>query len=61
MKNYNIYRNLKCEIKKKKLKLSDLKKKSNIISTEIEILEVGIEEDLNGLNMIFDYLISQKN
>lgn len=60
MENPNIYYNLKCEIKKKKIKLSDLKNRSSENSLEIEKLEVGIEEDMNGLNMIFDYIILQK-
>lgn len=58
MSNYNIYRNLKSELKKNKLKLSDLKKRSDEIKIEIENLECKIEEDLNGLNVIFDYIIS---
>ena len=59
MKNYIVYRNLKSNLKKKKLKLSDLKKKSHVINFEIETLEAKIEEDTNGLNMVFDYIISQ--
>jgi len=61
MENYSIYCNLKTELKKKKLKLSDLKNKSSEIIQEIEALEINIEEDLNGLNMIFNYIISHKN
>ncbi len=61
MENYSIYYNLKTELKKKKLKLIDLKKKSGNIIQEIETLEINIEEDLNGLNMIFNYIISHKN
>lgn len=61
MENYSIYCNLKTELKKKKLKLSDLKNKSSEIIQEIEALEINIEEDLNGLNVIFNYIISHKN
>lgn len=61
MENYSVYCNLKTELKKKKLKLSDLKNKSSEIIQEIEALEINIEEDLNGLNMIFNYIISHKN
>ncbi len=61
MENYSIYHNLKTELKKKKLKLIDLKKKSSNIIQEIETLEINIEEDINGLNMIFNYIISHKN
>lgn len=61
MENYSIYCNLKTELKKKKLKLSDLKNKSSEIIQEIEALEINIEEDINGLNMIFNYIISHKN
>ncbi len=61
MENYSIYYNLKTELKKKKLKLIDLKKKSGNIIQEIETLEINIEEDINGLNMIFNYIISHKN
>jgi len=60
MSNYTIYRNLKSDLKKNKLKLSDLKRKSDEIKAEIETLECKIEEDLNGLNVIFDYIISSK-
>lgn len=60
MENYIIYRNLKLELKKKKVKLSDLKKESSEITSEIKTLEVKIEEDINGLNMVFDYIISHK-
>ncbi len=60
MNNYIIYRNLKSELKKNKDRLSDLKKKSDEIKTEIDYLETKIEEDLNGLNIIFDYIISHK-
>lgn len=58
MENYIVYRNLKINLKKKKTKLSDLKKNSHFIKFEIETLEVKIEEDINGLNMVFDYIIS---
>jgi hypothetical protein len=61
MENYSVYCNLKTELKKKKLKLSDLKNKSSEIIQEIETLEINIEEDINGLNMIFNYIISHKN
>ncbi|RYY07791.1 MAG: hypothetical protein EOP43_02160 [Sphingobacteriaceae bacterium] len=60
MENYNVYRELNREIKKKKIKLSDLKNRSKEISSEIEKLEAGIEEDINGLNMVFDHIILQK-
>jgi predicted nucleic acid-binding Zn-ribbon protein len=60
MEHYNIYRNLKSEIKKKKAQLSDLKKISVTEKNNIEELETSIEEDINGLNMVFDYIISQK-
>lgn len=61
MEHYNVYRNLKSELNKKKLKLSDLKKQPVISKSEIESLEVKIEEDIIGLNMVFDYIISHKH
>ncbi|MGI4899742.1 MAG: hypothetical protein ACRYFT_14330 [Janthinobacterium lividum] len=61
MENYTIYLNLKREIQKKKLKLSDLNTKSSEINAEIERLKVAIEEDMNGLSMISDYLILQND
>jgi len=59
MENYNKYLNLKSELKKKKIKLSDLKKKSSTPKGEIEKLEGEIEEDISGLSIIFDYIVSQ--
>lgn len=61
MNNYNVYRNIKAELVKKKIKLSDLKKKSTEIKYQIDLLETEIEEDLNGLNMVFDCIITQKS
>lgn len=55
-----IYSNLKSELNKKKIKLSDLKKKSTEMKVQMETLRLKIEEDINGLGMIFDYMISQK-
>lgn len=60
MKHYNIYRTLKSDIRKKKIQLADLKKKPFADKAEIENLEANIEEDINGLNVIFNYMISQK-
>lgn len=60
MENYKIYCNLKSELKKKKLLLSDLKQKS-ADDHDIISLEIDIEEDLNALNMIFNHLISQNS
>lgn len=60
MENYKVYRNLKLDLQKKKVKLADLKKKSTEIEFEITTLEIDIEEDINGLNMVFDSIISQK-
>ncbi len=57
--NYNIYRNLKSELVKKTMQLSELQKSSGN-KFEIESLEVEIEENINGLNMVFDNIISQK-
>lgn len=61
METYVVYCKLKSEIRKKKVKLSDLRKKSVEINTEIRKLESIIEEDMNGLNMVFDHIISQKS
>ena len=61
MKHYNIYRNLKSDLKKKKTQLADLKKQPTIDKLEIENLEAEIEEDINGINVIFNYLISLKS
>ena len=61
MKNYNIYRNLKSTLQKKKIRLADLKVKLNEVKVEVETLEIEIEEDINGLNMMFDNIISQRS
>jgi cell division protein FtsB len=61
MENYKVYRNLKWDLQKKKVKLADLKKKSTEIKSQIINLEVEIEENINGLNMVFDTIISQKS
>ncbi len=61
MENYKIYRNLKSNLQKKKIRLADLKLKLTEVKVQIETLEVEIEEDINGLNMVFDSIISQRN
>lgn len=57
METYKIYCNLKAELKKKKLLLSNLNQKSTQHKEEIIALEIDIEEDLNALNVIFNHLI----
>lgn len=61
MENYNIYRNMKFNLLKNKLKLAELKVKSAEIKAEIETLEIEIEENINGLNMVFDSIIGQRS
>ncbi len=61
MENYKIYCNLKSELKKKKLLLSDLSQEPNNHREEIISLEIDIEEDLNALNIIFNHLISHSS
>ncbi len=61
MENYKIYCNLKSELKKKKLLLSDLSQEPNHHREEIISLEIDIEEDLNALNIIFNHLISHSS
>lgn len=61
MENYKIYRNLKSNLQKKKIRLTDLNVKLTEVKVEIKTLEVEIEEDTNGLNMVFDSIISQRS
>ncbi len=60
MNSYNVYCDIKSNLKKKKVVLADLKKKSIEIKSQIETLEAEIEEDINGLNMIFDFIVTKK-
>lgn len=60
MENYNIYRNLKSTLQKKKIRLAELKVELSEIKVQVETLEIEIEEDINGLNMVFDSIISQR-
>lgn len=60
MNSYNVYCNIKSNLKKKKVILSDLQKKSIEIKSQIELLEAEIEEDINGLSMIFDLIVTKK-
>ncbi len=60
MENYKVYCNIKSSLKKKNVKLSELRKKIVEIKSQIETLEIEIEEETNGLNMIFDFIVSKK-
>lgn len=61
MKNYNIYRNIKSNLQHKKIELANLKVKLSEIKFQIETLEIEIEEDINGLNMVFDTIINRSS